>query len=112
MLKRRVEMLDPQFRFAVEFRNLSWIRAETWQLLERHKVVYVNVDEPLLPPDVHLTTDFSYFRWHGRGSDPWFDYLYSKEELDGWVPKVEVAANEVKTPNQKAWASVRAAREG
>lgn len=91
------QMLDPQFRFAVEFRNLSWIREETWQLLERHKVAYVNVDEPLLPPDVHLTTDFSYFRWHGRGSDPWFDYLYSKEELEGWVPKVEDAANEVKT---------------
>jgi uncharacterized protein YecE (DUF72 family) len=49
-----------------------------------------------LPPDVHLTSDFAYFRWHGRGETPWFDYLYSKEELDEWAPKVEDAANKVK----------------
>jgi len=52
--------------------------------------------QPLLPPDVHLTTDFAYFRWHGRGTRPWFDYKYSKEELDQWVPKVEIASGKVK----------------
>jgi len=85
-------LLDPLFRYAVEFRNLSWMRDETWDLLRKHKVAYVNVDEPLLPPDVHLTADFSYFRWHGRGTNPWFDYKYSKEELDEWVPKVKETA--------------------
>jgi len=72
------------------------MRDETWPLLSKYKVAYVNVDEPLLPPDVHLTSDFAYFRWHGRGETPWFDYLYSKEELDEWVPKIEDAANKVK----------------
>jgi uncharacterized protein YecE (DUF72 family) len=90
------QMLDPQFRFAVEFRNLSWIREETWQLLIKHKIAYASVDEPLLPPDVHLTTDFAYFRWHGRGKDPWFDYLYSKQELDQWIPKIEKATENAK----------------
>lgn len=89
-------LLDPTFRYAVEFRNLSWMRAETWKFLEKHEVAYVNVDEPLLPPEVHLTSDFSYFRWHGRGEKPWFDYRYSKEELDGWVPKVKESASKVK----------------
>ena len=72
------------------------MRDETWPLLSKYKVAYVNVDEPLLPPDVHLTSDFAYSRWHGRGETPWFDYLYSKEELDEWLPKVEDAANKVK----------------
>lgn len=90
------ELLDPLFKYAVEFRNLSWMRDETWSLLKEYRVAYTNVDEPLLPPEVHLTTDFTYFRWHGRGESPWFDYLYEKAELDEWVPKVEEAAKNVK----------------
>lgn len=84
------------FRFAAEFRNASWVRDETWELLRDYNVAYVNVDEPLLPPDVHLTADFAYFRWHGRGKGIWFDYRYGKEELEPWVPKVMEAAGKVK----------------
>ena len=90
------ELLDPLFRYAVEFRNLSWIKDETWSLLEKYNVAYVIVDEPLLPPEVHLTADFAYFRWHGRGERPWFDYRYSKAELEPWVPKVEESSKKVK----------------
>jgi uncharacterized protein YecE (DUF72 family) len=90
------KLLDPVFRYAVEFRNLSWMRDETWGLLKEHGVAYVNVDEPLLPPEVHLTADLAYFRWHGRGEGIWFDYRYSKEELEPWVPKVEEASRKVK----------------
>jgi uncharacterized protein YecE (DUF72 family) len=95
-LKTFFEFLDPSFKYAVEFRNLSWMRMETWSLLKECNVAYTNVDEPLLPPEVHLTADFTYFRWHGRGERPWFDYLYEKAELDEWVPKVEEAAGNVK----------------
>jgi uncharacterized protein YecE (DUF72 family) len=95
-LEAFLDLIDPTFRYAVEFRNLSWMRDETWQLLKTHDVAYTNVDEPLLPPEVHLTTDFAYFRWHGKGEKIWFDYRYNKEELDTWVPKVEEAADKVK----------------
>jgi uncharacterized protein YecE (DUF72 family) len=43
-----------------------------------------------------LTSNFSYFRWHGRGEKPWFDYRYSKEEIDEWVPKIKDSASKVK----------------
>ena len=89
------EMLSSQFKFAVEFRNLSWMREETWQLLKKYDVAYTNVDEPLLPPEVHITTNFTYFRWHGRREKPWFNYLYKKEELEPWIPKVLKAAKQV-----------------
>jgi len=95
-LKVFLKMLPAQCRFAAEFRNLSWIREETWQLLNRYRVAYVNVDEPLLPPEVHLTTDFAYFRWHGRGKKPWFDYRYSNEELEPWIPRIQEASAQVK----------------
>ncbi|MGD8505443.1 MAG: DUF72 domain-containing protein [Candidatus Bathyarchaeota archaeon] len=95
-LRAFFEMSSPQFRFAVEFRNLSWMREETWRLLKQYKVAYTNVDEPLLPPEVHITADFTYFRWHGRGERPWFNYLYKKEELEPWVPEVLEASKQVK----------------
>ena len=45
-------MLDPMFRYAVEFRNVTWLLPETvtFRLLEKYGVSYTIVDEPLLPP--------------------------------------------------------------
>ncbi|MEJ2242047.1 MAG: DUF72 domain-containing protein [Candidatus Bathyarchaeota archaeon] len=90
------EILPKEFRFAVEFRNISWINSDTWSLLEKYHVAYCIVDEPLLPPEVHVTTDFAYFRWHGHGENPWFDYRYSSDELEPWVPKLKNASSKVK----------------
>ena len=90
------ELLDPMFRYAVEFRNVSWMKDETWALLKKYDVAYTIVDEPLLPPEAHLTANFAYFRWHGRGEHIWFDYRYSKEELEKWVPKVQETSKSVK----------------
>ena len=95
-LEEFFKLLDPVFKYAVEFRNLSWMNDETWKLLKEYDVAYVNVDEPLLPPEVHLTSDLAYFRWHGKGEKIWFDYQYSKEELEPWIPKVREASKKVK----------------
>jgi len=86
------KILPTQVRFAIEFRHLSWMRPETWALLEKYKVAYTIVDEPLLPPEVHVTTDIAYFRWHGRGTRLWYDYQYSDEELEPWIPKMKQAS--------------------
>ena len=95
-LEKFFKLLDPRFRYAAEFRNTSWLREETWKILKDYNVAYTNVDEPLLPGDVHLTSDLAYFRWHGRGKSIWFDYKYSKEELDTWIPKIEEALPKTK----------------
>jgi uncharacterized protein YecE (DUF72 family) len=81
-----------QFRLAVEFRHPSWLNTSTLQLLEKYKVAYTAVDEPLLPPDMHVTSDIAYIRWHGKGEQPWYDYHYKTEELKPWVPKVKAAS--------------------
>jgi uncharacterized protein YecE (DUF72 family) len=90
------KLLDSTFQYAVEFRNATWLREETWKLLKEYEVAYTTVDEPLLPPEVHLTADFAYFRWHGKGENIWFDYRYSPEELDAWTPKVLETSKSVK----------------
>ncbi len=91
-----LEVLPPDFNFAIEFRNLSWMREETWTILKKSNIAYTIVDEPLLPPDIHITSDIAYFRWHGRGRKPWFNYRYSKEELKPWIPKIKATAGKAK----------------
>jgi uncharacterized protein YecE (DUF72 family) len=86
-----LKILPTQIKFAVEFRDSSWVREETWVLLQKYKVAYTIVDEPLLPPELHFTSNFAYFRWHGRGTRPWYNYRYSDEELEPWIPKIKEA---------------------
>lgn len=95
-LESFLEILPLDFRFAVEFRNLSWMKKETWDLLEKYHVAYTIVDEPLLPPEIHITSDIAYFRWHGRGENPWFNYRFSEEELKPWIPKIKAASKKVR----------------
>ncbi len=90
------DILPSDFRYAVEFRHLSWLKDETWKLLEKYNVAYTIVDEPLLPPEIKVTCDFAYFRWHGRGHRPWYNYRYSEEELSSWIPKVKETVKNVK----------------
>jgi uncharacterized protein YecE (DUF72 family) len=84
-----LELIPDGYEFAVEFRDPSWLRSETWKLLRSHNVAYCVVDEPAVPPEVQVTASFAYFRWHGRSRRPWYNYRYSEEELKEWVPKVE-----------------------
>jgi uncharacterized protein YecE (DUF72 family) len=95
-LENFFEVLPKEFSYAVEFRGLSWINDETWKLLSKYRIAYTNVDEPLLPPDVKVTSDIAYFRWHGRGKRPWFDYRYKEEELKPWIPKIKETSSKVK----------------
>jgi hypothetical protein len=65
-------------------------------MLEKHNVAYTIVDEPLLPPEEHVTADFAYIRWHGHGKRIWYDYEYSKQQIEEWKPKVEEVKKKAK----------------
>jgi uncharacterized protein YecE (DUF72 family) len=88
-LESYLEALPENHEWAVEFRHRSWMRPETYEILGHHNVAYTIVDEPLLPPETHVTADFAYIRWHGHGVRPWYNYEYSRDELEAWVPRVE-----------------------
>ena len=91
-------------RIAVEFRHASWFAGdnerETLDFLREHDLPFVVVDMPQghrssIPPVVEATSDLAVVRFHGH-SDKWtsndihekFGYLYSKDELAEWAPKV------------------------
>jgi uncharacterized protein YecE (DUF72 family) len=99
----------------VEFRHRSWLddehRAESLAFLERIGATYVTVDAPksdtaknLVPTVVAVTSPTAYVRLHGRNLGTWnkrggsaaerFDYLYSDEELEEWVPALRELAGQ------------------
>lgn len=98
---------------SIEFRHPSWLEASrrerVFDLLRRHDLAYVAVDEPAgrvggVPPVVAVTSErLAVVRFHGRNVAGWsrpnatvhqrFDYLYAPDELDRWVePVKELAA--------------------
>src|SRR3972149_8546092 len=83
-----LKILPADQQFALEYRNKTWLTEEAHKLLSDNNVAAVVVDEPLLPPEIRLTSDLAYVRWHGKGKKMWYNYRYSKEELSGWVPKI------------------------
>ena len=84
-----LKILPWDMRFALEYRNETWLTEQAHDLLRDYNVAAVAVDEPLLPPEVRLTSGFAYVRWHGRGEKMWYHYHYSKDELAAWIPKLK-----------------------
>jgi uncharacterized protein YecE (DUF72 family) len=100
----------------VEFRNASWLNEKnaerTLRFLEEIDAALVLVDEPQgfrssVPPVVAATSpDLAVVRFHGRRSATWessgvppverFRYLYSRAELEEWVPRVREIARQVR----------------
>ncbi len=106
--------LEPQgLRVAVEFRNASWFNEKnaerTLRFLEEEGIPLVMVDGPQgfkssVPPIVATTSAaLAVVRFHGRRTATWeamgrlptverFRYLYDRDELAEWVPRVLQAA--------------------
>lgn len=101
----------PGFRVAVEFRQRLWMddssQERTLDFLREQGLVYTCVDEPQgmqssVPPVAAATGDLALIRFHGRNVANWerpgtsviekFDYLYTRDELAEWVPKVRELA--------------------
>jgi len=81
--------LPRRYDYVVEFRHPSWLQSSTWATLAKYHAAYCIVDEPLLPPEIHVTSDIGYIRWHGRGDRLWYDYRYTKNQLTEWLPSIE-----------------------
>lgn len=99
-----------RYRLAVEFRNRYWLAddslEDTLGFLRYNRISFIAVDEPQgfnssMPPVADVTGEFGIVRFHGRNRDTWearglassahrFDYYYSPEELEEWVPKVRM----------------------
>jgi uncharacterized protein YecE (DUF72 family) len=90
-----------EFPVVVEFRHRSWVDDSVREALAERQINYCNVDEPVfrhhVKPSAYVTGSVGYIRLHGRNYASWYsgrrdaryDYLYSEEELDQWIPRIE-----------------------
>jgi uncharacterized protein YecE (DUF72 family) len=96
----------------LEVRHASWDRPEFFEYLASQGVGFCNIDQPRigrsLGPSEKITSPVGYIRLHGRNYKDWFrenagrdaryDYLYSEDELDPWLDKIErVSADSAET---------------
>ncbi|HOW51471.1 MAG TPA: DUF72 domain-containing protein [bacterium] len=89
----------------VEFRGADWMSRRVFDALAKRKIALCSTDMPTLkglPPSLDIVTgDISYVRFHGRNEAHWwgsgvserFDYLYTEQELAGWVPRLRTMAD-------------------
>jgi uncharacterized protein YecE (DUF72 family) len=101
------------FPLVVEVRHNSWNHDEFFALLQERHAGFCNLDQPqvgrTLAPSEHVTGEIGYVRLHGRRHDTWFsddpavprheryNYLYGKDELAGWVPRIRNVARGART---------------
>ena len=91
----------PQAPLVVEFRNDGWAIEPVYGFLRSLGVGFCCVDEPdldgLMPRHAVLTSPIGYLRFHSRDASKWYEgggkerynYLYSRDELEEWAPKVQ-----------------------
>jgi len=107
-LRWLVESLEGS-RTVIEFRHSQWINDRTMDLLRELRAGYCIVDMPqvrALPSSrLELTADFAYVRFHGQNREHWarastrnerYDFDYSDEELQSWVPVIADLSKQVK----------------
>jgi uncharacterized protein YecE (DUF72 family) len=118
-LQHVCELLDTDhFEYAVEFRHSSWLNEKrdeldekTVEFLKEFNIANCHLDGPGFPATKIQTASHGYVRFHGRNDDLWFkggsersnssssksdddrmnryDYLYSTNELEGWLPRIK-----------------------
>jgi uncharacterized protein YecE (DUF72 family) len=95
------------YRMAVELRHRSWSEDPgTAALLRANNIAWVEIDEPKfnssIAAELPETSDFAYFRFHGRNAEMWwkgnvetrYQYLYSPAEVNELAGKVKSASQQ------------------
>lgn len=78
-----LDALSGEFRYAFEFRDPSWLNADSLGLLSRHKAAFCIYElNGFLSPQ-EITTDFVYVRLHGP--DGPYQGSYDTRTLSGWA---------------------------
>ena len=94
----------------IELRHDSWLHDEPLSFLKSLGVGFCNIDQPghahCIPPTELVLSTVAYVRLHGRNHARWFDhedaserydYLYTDQELDEWVPRIRRIAEQAET---------------
>jgi uncharacterized protein YecE (DUF72 family) len=105
-LEAFLPLLPHDVRFAIEFRQRTWISPETLALLTAHRVALALSDGRWIPRKWLLklcerpTTDFAYLRWMGPDraiTDYSHVQVDRSAELDAWAAMIPTLLSQVRT---------------
>ena len=82
-LESFLEALPKEFRYAFEFRDSSWFRDETLEILSKHGAAFCIYDLAGFQSPKEVTSDLIYIRLHGPGDR--YQGKYPPQTLAGWA---------------------------
>ncbi len=83
-LEQFVDALPPTHCHVMEFRDESWMVAETKEILEEHSVAFCIYHISHYHSPVWVTSDFAYVRLHGPEKEA-YKGSYTRETLQEWA---------------------------
>jgi uncharacterized protein YecE (DUF72 family) len=85
-LQSFLKILPRKYRYTFEFRDHSWYREETYDILKQYNVSFCiyELEQHISP--IIVTADFVYIRLHGPGEK--YQGSYSDETLNSWKKKI------------------------
>jgi uncharacterized protein YecE (DUF72 family) len=91
------------YDYAIEFRHPSWGTEGPWEMFKHYNIAAVMTDSPAQEnlqflSEVTITADHSFLRFHGRNTKGhyWYNYLYSEQELQPWVERIDQIIKQTK----------------
>jgi len=87
-LKTFVAALPSGYRYAFEFRELSWMTPEVNRLLERYNAAFCIYELAGYHSSFDITADFAYVRLHGPSAGK-YQGSYSHAQLRAWARRIE-----------------------
>jgi len=99
-LRKFVDGLPREFRYAAEFRHPSWFQThDTGELLAGHNIAWAACDYASGPHAVVSTTDFLYIRWigqHQRFNEMDHEQIDVSDPLTWWKDQIAQCSRTVK----------------
>lgn len=85
----------PEYRYAIEFRNGSWMDDSVFQILADNNAAFVFSQTPKWPSEMLVTTDFGYLRFHGPKE--FAMSKYSEEDLKAYAARIKKLTDKANT---------------
>jgi uncharacterized protein YecE (DUF72 family) len=79
--------LPGKYRHAVEFRHVSWLEEDVFELLRKYDIAHVSVSSLGMPMNLTVTSNMVYIRFHGLRGGAAHDY--KRSELEPWARHIK-----------------------
>jgi uncharacterized protein YecE (DUF72 family) len=91
-----LEALPREHQYVFEFRDLSWLVPEVYELLRKHDAAFCIHDLSAQQTPLEITADFTYIRFHGPGTAKYAG-SYSSQTLRNWAKRIDEWRKELLT---------------